>query len=76
MESCLPEVLLVHGTIVNVGGDGLLIRTNLGIETMSLLLLSDEVLGGSNDTGALDASDGLIHHVTHEIGINGKTCID
>lgn len=73
-----PKVDLVHGTVIDVGRQSFKfdIRDGtvhlVGGVTLSLLFVSDEVLGGGLDTGILVTIDGQLHGHTGQIGIGSK----
>jgi hypothetical protein len=73
-----PEVKLVHGSVVHVGGEGLLVDladvTILleGGVSHNLLLVTDEVLGSGLDTGVLVTVDGLLHGDTGQVRVGGE----
>lgn len=74
-----PQVELVHGSVVHVSGESLLVDLgdvavlDEGGVSHNLLLVADEVLGGGLDTGVLVTGDGLLHGDTGQIGVGGET---
>jgi hypothetical protein len=69
-----PEVQLVQSLVIDVGADGIdkaLVLEVAGLAEV-LLLVEDEVLAASNDTGVLDTTHCLSGGMTSQVRIGGK----
>ncbi|KAI6757905.1 hypothetical protein HG531_003730 [Fusarium graminearum] len=70
-----PKVKLVHGSVVHVGGESLLVDLAdvaillEGGVSHNLLLVTDKVLGSGLDTGVLVTVDGVLHGDTGQVGV-------